>query len=224
MITSDFKMGTSGLKRNTSTEESRKFWDGVDRTAARVDSWPAWMRGEISDNKSPKKDYQMTKILKTDLDEYWTVIKAVGPYHEKILNRINYILRTTYKEFGGEIDWWDFENYDGNAYTLEQCLGKTEVTNLDVRVKGSWDDLGELIIKLDDGDYCEFTYGFPIRWLHEDFEDELSRGKATQEKEVAAEKKAKADKRAAKKAAKEKLKALAAAKLTPEERKALGLK
>jgi len=166
----------------------------------------------------------MTKINKTDLDKYWTAIKAVGPYHEKIVNRINYILRTTYKEFGGEIDWWDFENYDGNAYTLEQCLGKTEVSNLDVRVKGSWRDLEELIIKLDDGDYCEFTYGFPIRWLYEEFEDELSRGKATQEKEVAAEKKAKADKKAAKKAAKEKIKVTAAAKLTPEERKALGLK
>lgn len=34
------------IKRNTKTEESRKFWEGVDRTAARVDAWPAWMKGE----------------------------------------------------------------------------------------------------------------------------------------------------------------------------------
>jgi len=37
------------LKRNLATEESRNFWDAVDRIAARVDAWPAWMRGEIQE-------------------------------------------------------------------------------------------------------------------------------------------------------------------------------
>lgn len=36
------------IKRNLKTAASRAFWAGVDATAARVDSWPAWMRGKIT--------------------------------------------------------------------------------------------------------------------------------------------------------------------------------
>ncbi len=35
------------LKRNTTTPESKKLWEGVDRTAARVDAWPDWMKGVV---------------------------------------------------------------------------------------------------------------------------------------------------------------------------------
>jgi len=33
------------LKRDTSTPESKAFWEGVDKTAERVDNWPDWMKG-----------------------------------------------------------------------------------------------------------------------------------------------------------------------------------
>jgi hypothetical protein len=33
------------LKRDRSTEDNRKFWDHVEKCAAIVKTWPAWMRG-----------------------------------------------------------------------------------------------------------------------------------------------------------------------------------
>lgn len=42
-----------GLKRNNATEASKQFWEGVDRTAARVDAWPSWMKGEVQTALKP---------------------------------------------------------------------------------------------------------------------------------------------------------------------------
>lgn len=36
------------LRRNLTTPESRAFWAGVDKTAARVDAWPDWMKGLVA--------------------------------------------------------------------------------------------------------------------------------------------------------------------------------
>jgi hypothetical protein len=105
---------------------------------------------------------------------------------------------------------------------LDQCLDKETVNSLEVRQVGNGDH--EMVAKLKDGSVWEFYGEFPTRWLFEDFEEELTQGIKDWQKQLAEEIKQKAAKRAAKKAAKEKLKAAAAAKLTPEERKALGLK
>ena len=41
-------MPTDGkLIRNRDTQESRDFWDGVERAAKEVESWPAWMRNQV---------------------------------------------------------------------------------------------------------------------------------------------------------------------------------
>jgi len=166
----------------------------------------------------------MTKITETDLKDYHKALKALSPYHSKIEARIEYVFRTVLQIYGAELDWYDYRNYDGNVDTLMDALGTDSVSVhcYEIATKTPLDD--EIYFKLDDGDYCEFFHEFPLRWLHEDFEDELARGKAAHEKEVEDEKKAKADKKAKKKAEKERLKKAAAAKLTPDERKALGLK
>ena len=36
------------IVRNMSTEESRKFWEAAERTAAEVETWPAWKRAGIN--------------------------------------------------------------------------------------------------------------------------------------------------------------------------------
>ncbi len=35
----------NGLKKNKDTEESRKFWEYVEKTAAEVSIWPDWKKG-----------------------------------------------------------------------------------------------------------------------------------------------------------------------------------
>jgi len=88
------------------------------------------------------------------------------------------------------------------------------------RLRGGW--AGEWIVILNDGTVHDF-YGIPTKWLFEDFETELVEGKRLWEEREAAKKQQKAARRAAKKAAKEAAKVSAAAKLTPEERQALGI-
>jgi hypothetical protein len=33
------------LRKNTDTEENKKYWDFVEKTAHEVSAWPEWMRG-----------------------------------------------------------------------------------------------------------------------------------------------------------------------------------
>lgn len=166
----------------------------------------------------------MTKITKTDLDEYWRLSMLAGGYSGKILDRITYVLRTIFKEFGTELDYWYFCGAEeGEVGNLDAHLDKNSVSSFMTFTKGPYEG-GEMFAKLNDGTCAEFGYEFPTRWLYEDFEDELSRGVAIVKQEELDEEKEKAEKKAAKKATKEKLKASAAAKLTADERKALGLK
>lgn len=45
------------MKRKTETAEEREYWDFIDRTAKRVESYPEWKRGGSSADteKSSKK-------------------------------------------------------------------------------------------------------------------------------------------------------------------------
>jgi hypothetical protein len=36
------------IVRNLSTPESRAFWEGIERTAAEVQTWPPWKRAGIN--------------------------------------------------------------------------------------------------------------------------------------------------------------------------------
>ena len=167
----------------------------------------------------------MTKIAKTDLDEYWRLTNLAGSYESKISDRITYVLRAIYKEYGAEVDHWYFDDAsEGEGGSLDwRHLDKDAVSNYIVHTKKPYE--GEkMFAKLNDGNYAEFGYEFPTRWLYEDFEAELSQGVAVVKQEELDAKNKKAKKKADKKAKKEKLKATAASKLTPDERKALGLK
>lgn len=38
----------SGVRKNLSTEKSRKFWEGVEQDAREVEDWPAWKKVGVS--------------------------------------------------------------------------------------------------------------------------------------------------------------------------------
>jgi len=42
------------ILRNMSTEENRNFWETAERSAAEVETWPAWKRAGI--NVAPLRD------------------------------------------------------------------------------------------------------------------------------------------------------------------------
>lgn len=56
------------LKRNNATDESRQFWENVDKTAARVDAWPGWMEGDASVKPAPLDKANLLELLDKALD------------------------------------------------------------------------------------------------------------------------------------------------------------
>jgi len=158
------------------------------------------------------------------VDKYWEHFHIAGSYADQIEKRIDYIIRQIYKEAGANgFTYWYFDDAsEGDQGSLHRALDKTMIGNYIVDSRGM-EILDELVVILKDGSTWGLFDSFPTRWLHEDFEQELIEGKAAYIKREE-DKKAKAKaKRTAKKAEKEKLKAQAAKKLTPAERKALGL-
>jgi hypothetical protein len=166
----------------------------------------------------------MTKIDKSDIDQYWSYLNKASAYGNKIEERCDYIIRKIFISCGGGVEYWHFNDApEGDQGSLHRALDADSVSNFTVETLRYYDEDHQLLARLDDGSLVELYNGFPLRWLYEDFEDELDRGKKRYEKEqldAAAKNK---EEKAAKKREKEKLKVSAAAKLTEEERKALGL-
>ncbi|MFH1830298.1 MAG: hypothetical protein ABH871_05940 [Pseudomonadota bacterium] len=42
------------MEKNKKDKDSRQFWEYVERTSARVDKWPDWKRGDISNLPSTR--------------------------------------------------------------------------------------------------------------------------------------------------------------------------
>lgn len=51
-----------GIIRNSSTEEDKRFWAFVDKTAEEVKKWPPWMRGEC-EYKHPELAAHILKLV-----------------------------------------------------------------------------------------------------------------------------------------------------------------
>jgi hypothetical protein len=165
----------------------------------------------------------MNKIEQKDLEEFWKYTQLAGSYTDKIEQRITYVLRRIYQEFDFELDYWYFDGAEeGQVGDLARHLDKDIVSGFitESKTPGYIEDFS---IDFDDGTVADFGYGFPTRWLYEDFEDELVRGKASYIQKQQDKKAQAASRRAAKKAEKALLKASAASKLTLAEKKALGL-
>jgi len=168
----------------------------------------------------------MNPIEQKDVDEYFKYISLAGGYGEKIEKRIDHILRRVYQEFNSTLDHWYWDDaLEGDVGQLHRHLDRnfregSVITGYIIEATSG--DAGEWCIILNDGTVHDL-YGIPAKWLFEDFETELVEGKRLWEEREATKKQERAARRAAKKAAKEAAKVSAAAKLTAEERAALGI-
>ena len=142
-------------------------------------------------------------------------------YSEKIVDRANYVIRTTANLFGGKIEWWDWSNGAGEVDGhFDMDWLKDDYISVAGDTKGG---NGEWVAILKDGGEWELGLTFPTRWFWEDFEQELIDGiikyKEQQKRKVEIDK----QKKLTREENKKKLKESAKSKLTREEQKALGL-
>lgn len=162
-------------------------------------------------------------LLESDICD---AIKAHEVYEKavsKLTDRMNYIIRHCVEVVNGEFQWWDWQNTDAESHAagdfMESCSGET------TQINGEWTNREKMVFLTKDGGEWELAWGeFPTRWLYEDFEEEYANGlKAYAEKQK--QRAAKNKEKRLKNAAEQKVvmkKVLA--KLTKEERKAIGLK
>jgi len=132
-----------------------------------------------------------------------------------ISNRVNYIVREIASLFKGEVNRWDWGDGSGEIeghFTPNMVYDDS--IQLDGERKGTFDDEWVAFLKDENGQFTnewEFHwFEFPTRFLYEDFEEELKEGiQKYKEHQVKKEMK--------------KLIDSVKSKLTPEERKALGV-
>lgn len=58
----------SKLRRNTSDEESRRFWEGVDKGAAESEGAPSWMKAGINLNERHFHTYALGNAASAEED------------------------------------------------------------------------------------------------------------------------------------------------------------
>lgn len=167
------------------------------------------------------------KLPETALKAAVEAHKVYNTITEKISERMNYIIHHCVEAVGGKVSWWDWPN-DGDSDDRapgDFIRSYSHITPdfLTITWEGSKGDK-MVFIGRDGGEY-ELGWGeIPTRWLYEDFEEEYAKGlKLYQEKQ---QQKAEKDKERKKQKDQEKkaLVASASSKLSPEERKAIGLK
>ena len=147
-----------------------------------------------------------------------------------------YIVEYCITTAGGEIHWWDWEN--GGEYNEGSFMDSYDPVFL--HIDGVWSGNKMKFIAKDGTEWDLDDGNYPTRWLYEDFEEEYNNGRRRWlyedfeeeynngrrlciEKHKLKKEKTKTSK-LQQKAEKETLKASAIAKLTLQEKKALGLK
>ena len=157
-------------------------------------------------------------LSQKNIDDAIEAIRRVDIHTTQISNRITYIMNTVAKSFGTSVDWWDWPNgtsdYDGTPRISDLQDGE-------LYLSGQWGRGDKEMMAIIGGDEWDFGYlEFPFNWLMEDFEDELKDGIKKYKDQLKKKKEQQAESKATK-AAKKKA---ALAKLSAEDKKALGIK
>lgn len=115
-------------------------------------------------------------IAKTLMNAWEVSRSATSKYEEIINDRIDYILRFWFEAFGGKLNYWWFEGADeGEVGDLYRHMNKTSINEIWVDcVNNSKEDM---IILDKNGLEYEWQNEIPTRWLYEDFESEIIKGK-----------------------------------------------
>jgi len=142
------------------------------------------------------------------------VVKELSAIDAEIGNRIDYIVKFICAAFGETFSYWD---YNGSSSGSNASFDDAVIQNF---VCIDWSPRTQREI-LFNGEKLQLTEYFPYAWLHENFEEDLIKGRALLQQSIA-DKKVQHAKRALEKAEEEKaLIDSVKIKLTPNELKAL---
>ncbi len=117
------------------------------------------------------------KLSKNDIKEWHSAEEQAHLYKEKIIDRIDYILRYMFGLCGAVMKTWYFTDAtEGELGTLRVELGSDKIYDIFVELDSSKPKpVVNLII---DGKEWKFDTSILTRWLFEDFETEMFQGAA----------------------------------------------
>ena len=160
------------------------------------------------------------KITPDIIQKRKEMAKELALLDGKIVNRIGYIIKTIYSTFHRKLKYWYVEGAGENEIgdiNKIICGDSIETWRLHIEPYHQ-----ENLIIFDRGNILQYLPdNIPIRWMYEDFENELISGKEKYEVREQEEKLKDKTKKELQKQKKAELIAIAKAKLSPEELKAL---
>lgn len=115
-------------------------------------------------------------IISTETLSIWLDLrKNISSLESQIIDRINYIVRKIYEIFDDGLYWWDFpgDGIHGEGGSLINSLNPDEII---FQAESSNYSKNKIII-LQNGEERILDDGFPRRWLFENFEEEVTKGK-----------------------------------------------
>jgi hypothetical protein len=175
-----------------------------------------------------EKEVVMSKLLDADFfQKRAAILKQLGPLNVALEARLDFVFREVFKTCGATFDCWYVDGAEeGEVGDLESVInekaGQIELGYLQM-YDVEYDDEDNFNVLLD-GEEWYLLDCLPLRWLFEDFKDELLQGQVDWQ-EARATKLAKAKERKAGNSQKKlALIETAKSKLTKEEVKALGIK
>ncbi len=161
------------------------------------------------------EDHAKEPLTQNSIDTWRDLSSQVASWKNKITDRIEYILNRCFEEFDATLETWYFEGADeGEVGDLKAHMWDKAIWS--IVFEGVRGGPHEMLILLDGHEWDLYTT-LPVKWLCEDFEDELVAGKEAYEKKEAQKKVAAKAKRAAKKSEKEAAIKSAKKKLTAKE-------
>lgn len=158
----------------------------------------------------------MKPITKEHYDKWEDAISVAFQHEQVILNRITYILEVWFAAFGAKLENWYFDNAgEGEVGNLCDNVNPDSIVNIYSECKPF--PRKEMVILDKWGDEWGWESEIPLRWLFEDFEDEVNNGKKLFDEKELARKSKKKELSLAKKMKDEELIEKAKMKLSPEE-------
>jgi hypothetical protein len=166
----------------------------------------------------------MKPITKDQIKAWEKSYQETSNLEEDIQERIGYIIGVWMKAFGGKLTTWWFDGAEeGQVGTLIDHINEDSIysiyTQCDTEPKSN-DDHDMVIIDKDDNEYG-WQSEIPLRWLFEDFEQEIIQGKILYDERLKQKKENSVIKKSLKKKLDEALATQAKAKLSKEELAAL---
>lgn len=159
----------------------------------------------------------MSKLTLEQWNNLNIVMKELKLLNAAVNKRVDYIIKKIVSIFNMKLEWWGYSETDEGEAQLKDALYQDSVCCYISYKRDKGIHNQEIIIDTNGKELVLLSNGFPVRWLYEDFEDELIQGK--EKYKAVIEQKKQAEK--LKQTATKELAKQAKAKLNDEELKAL---